>query len=89
MPVIVQQHRKRALRVQLKRTDDYSCFMFLICIALIAAPVVSALLSLKASTIYNDNSDFTYYIIQGKLLTVLFLMHSNDKCDQHNRSNLV
>ena len=68
MPVIVQQNRKKGVRMQLKRTESSSCSMFFIYLALMAAPVVSALLALRTYLTLDENSDFTYYIITGKLL---------------------
>ena len=35
--MIVQQNRKKGIRMQLKRTDGNSCLMFLIYLALMAA----------------------------------------------------
>lgn len=77
--MIVQQNRKKGIRMQLKRTDGNSCLMFLIYLALMAAPVVSALLALRTYLTLDENSDFTYYIITGTLLTRWFLIHSNSK----------
>lgn len=82
MPVIVQQKRKRALRIQMKRTDTNSCYLFLIFFALMAAPIVSALLALKASITLNENDDFIYHIITGRLLISVCLMHSNSECHE-------
>lgn len=88
MPVIVQQNRKKGIRMQLKRTDGNSCLMFLIYLALMAAPVVSALLALRTYLTLDENSDFTYYIITGKLFIWRFLMHSNSKRYELNDSIL-